>query len=146
MNTAIKISSFFTIALLLSAWSLTTPLEWFYHNRSKFVLLSEDEESQRTFLCVKGKTEDETEKRVNEANAYYSKETDKIVQKYVEKTMKDLFKSDDNGDGKAAFIMSQISDNLLLQKEITELIDIVEESYQCKLIDINDVEVETSHE
>ena len=131
MKKIVKVSFLLAVIFSVSGCNTAQVLEWFYFDREKFSLESNNDEAKKTiYLCVKGKTEAETKSRANTANTYFTKEQDNLVKEFAEGMMKRLEENDD----KASFIAGEVKANLLLQAQMEKVMTDVEKLFQCKII------------
>ena len=123
--------------LLLSACNFTKPLEWVYYDRTKFTFMSEEDDTEYVYLCSKGKTEEKTKKRANEANTFFIEKINKLSEEFAEALMSQFTEkeagSTDDDDGFS--FTDSIKATLKLQKQAEKLAEDVEKQYQCLLID-----------
>ncbi len=127
--------------LLLTACNFSKPLEWFYYDRTKFSFTSEDEETQYIYLCVKGKTPQETEKRANQANRFFTEKLDKISEEFADQLFSEVTADEDNkSKDESSSLVDIMKLSMQLQAQSEKLAKEVEKQFQCLLIDSVDIE------
>jgi len=100
--------------------------------------MSEDEGSEYVYLCSKGKTEEETKQRANQANTFFVEKLDTLLEEFTDTLMSQMagkeagsIEEDDDGFS----FTDSLKATLKLQKQSEKLAIEVEKQYQCLLID-----------
>ncbi len=114
-------------------------LELVYYDRAKLSFIDKNKETRYVFLCKKGEDQTETNKRFDQARAFFEQQMSAIMEEYSTKIDSLIDAPDLKGEKLSVDIAQSLNK---LSKQSEQLALQLEKNYQCLLLDSIDLDDE----